>query len=43
MLEQVIHIVTNLLGVVKFGSYLVHPREVTSHAEFSLYYSDTLH
>jgi len=42
MLEQFVHIVTTLLGVVKFGKYLVHPHEVMSHTEVSCYYNDTL-
>ena len=43
MLEQVVHIVTTLFGIVKFGKYLVHLCEVASHTEVSLYYNDTLH
>jgi len=43
MLEQVVHIVTTLFGIVKFGKYVVYLHEVTSHTEVSLYCIDTLH
>jgi hypothetical protein len=43
MLEQVVHIVATLLGIVKFGKHVVHLHEVTSRTEVSLYCNDTLH
>lgn len=43
MLEQVVHMVTTLLGIIKFGKYMVDLHEVTFHVEVSLYYQNTVH